>query len=93
MSLALFLYLQILDTLSTLVVLHLGGTELNPMIRFFLRAGPGGLWFVKSLIAVFAVWVRAYFPERARAALNSFYVIIVLLNLSGLVRFLQERIL
>ena len=49
-TLELFVFLQILDVLTTLLGLRLGAAEANPAIRFMMTAGPvAGLIMGKSL--------------------------------------------
>ena len=54
-----FAVLQLLDLLTTLIVFHLGGHEVNPLVQFFLVFGPiGGILLVKALVLAlgFACW-------------------------------------
>ena len=44
-----FIYLQLLDLLTTLVGFKLGAREASPFIRMLMHAGPAaGSWFPKS---------------------------------------------
>ena len=47
-----FLYLQVLDILSTLIGFSLGNGEASPMVRLMIRWGPVNGLIVSKLIAV-----------------------------------------
>lgn len=47
-----FLYLQVLDVLTTLVGLKLGAAEANPFIRWMMHWHPGGAIVASKLVAL-----------------------------------------
>ncbi len=48
----LFLYLQLLDLLTTLVGFKLGASEASPFIRFMMHAGPAAGLLISKAIAL-----------------------------------------
>ena len=57
-----FIYLQLLDLLTTLVGFRLGATEASPFIRLFMHAGPAlGIFASKAValaLGAFCVYIR-----------------------------------
>jgi len=57
-----FIYLQLLDLLTTLVGIRLGAAEASPFIRLFMHAGPAvGILASKALalaLGAFCVYAR-----------------------------------
>jgi hypothetical protein len=47
-----FIYLQLLDLLTTLVGFRLGASEASPFIRMLMHAGPATGVFVSKLVAL-----------------------------------------
>jgi len=47
-----FIYLQLLDLLTTLVGFKLGASEASPFIRLLMHAGPATGVFVSKLVAL-----------------------------------------
>ena len=58
----LFLFLQVLDLLTTLVILKLGGYEMNPMVKYLMQFGTvGGLVLAKAIVVAMGaatVWLN-----------------------------------
>ncbi len=52
-----FLYLQILDVISTLIGFSLGNPEASPFIRLMVRWGPVPGLVGSKLVAVACVWI------------------------------------
>ena len=88
----LFLYLQLLDVITTLLGFRLGASEASPFIQFLMRFGILGGLLGSKLIAVaigaFCVWRRRF---RVIQLANYWYAALVIWNLSmlacALVRF------
>ena len=49
---AIFLYLQILDVLSTLIGFSLGNTEASPFVRLLVRFGPAAGLVLSKVVAL-----------------------------------------
>ena len=47
-----FIYLQLLDLLTTLVGFRLGASEASPFIRMLMHAGPAAGVFLSKLVAL-----------------------------------------
>ena len=77
-----FISLQALDVVTTLIVLRMGGYEVNLLVSHFMRVGSlQGLLYSKVLalvIGVFAVRTRRY---RVLRIANVFFAGVVLWNL------------
>jgi|GEM_PF-725380 len=78
----LFLYLQVLDLLSTLIGFSLGNTEASPFIRILVRWGPVSGLIVSKLIAIGLV-ALCFALKRTRLipVINIWYAVLVLWNL------------
>ena len=83
LSLQLFLCLQALDVLTTLVGFRLGLVEASPFIQFLMRLGPVtgllGSKFLALLLGGWCVW-RGRF--RTIQLINYWYVVLVMWNLA-----------
>jgi hypothetical protein len=82
--LALFLYLQLLDLLSTLAFLAAGGREINPLINvLMLAAGSplGGLVAAKLMALSLGLWCWRGGRLRLLERTNVFYAALVAWNL------------
>ena len=78
----LFLYLQVLDLLSTLIGFSLGNTEASPFIRMLLRWGPVTGLVISKLIALGLVGVCfALRRTRLIQLINYWYAVLVIWNL------------
>jgi Domain of unknown function (DUF4864)/Domain of unknown function (DUF5658) len=78
----LFLYLQVLDLLSTLIGFSLGNAEASPFIRMLVRWGPVTGLVVSKLVAVGLVGV-CFALKRTRLIqlVNIWYAVLVIWNL------------
>lgn len=83
-----FLYLQVLDFLTTMAFLMNGVKEANPVVRLALEAGPSPLLGL-LLIKVFAAALAIYCVRRSRLRLlsrvNFFFAALVAWNLVVLI--------
>jgi hypothetical protein len=80
-----FIYLQLLDLLTTLVGFRLGAGEASPFIRLLMFAGPGVGVFFSKLIALGLAGLCLYLqkPHLIRWA-NYWYSALVVWNLTVL---------
>ena len=90
-TLEVFLYLQILDVLSTLIGFSLGNAEASPFIRLLIRWGPmAGLAASK----LFAVGLVLLCYRLGRTALirwiNYWYGVLIVWNLYTVLRVLNS---
>ena len=80
--LQIFLYLQVIDMLTTLIGLRLGASEASPFVLWLMRAGPiGGLLLCKLValgLAAICFWWKK--PRVIRWA-SYWYAMLVLWNL------------
>ena len=79
-----FIYLQLLDLLTTLAFLVAGVQESNPLIRLLLQSVGtplAGLLIAKGLAAALAVFCWRSNRERLLARANVFYAVLVAWNL------------
>jgi Domain of unknown function (DUF5658) len=86
-TLEIFFFVQLLDFLTTLVGLHLGGGEISPFIRMVLHLGPvAGLTAVKLL--GFAMAAFCFYTNRHRVLLwtNYFFAALVVWNLAQILK-------
>jgi len=77
-----FLYLQVLDVLSTLIGFSLGNTEASPFVRLMIRWGPMTGLALSKVVAIGLVAV-CYALKRTRLIrlINFWYAALVLWNL------------
>ena len=83
-----FLYLQVLDVLTTLAFLLNGVKEANPLVRLALEAGPSpllGLLAVKVLAAALAIYCVRRSRFRLLARVNLFFAALIAWNLLVLI--------
>jgi hypothetical protein len=77
-----FIYLQLLDFLTTLVGLRLGLSEASPFIHWLMKLGPAAGLFASKVLAValgfLCVWLN---KRRLLHAINYWYAALVLWNL------------
>ena len=79
----LFLFLQVLDLLTTMVVFKLGGYEANPLVNYLMRLGPiEGLLLAKAIVIVGGAAVVWYNRHRVVFLANYVYAGIVCWNLA-----------
>lgn len=80
-----FVFLQFLDLLTTVLVLKLGGYEANPLVHY-LRFGPvGGLVIAKGLVVAIGGAVIWYHRHRVVFIANYAYAGVVCWNLLAVV--------
>jgi Domain of unknown function (DUF5658) len=86
-----FLYLQVLDILSTLIGFSLGNSEASPLVRLMVRWGPfNGLVVSKILAASLAftcLWLR---KRKLILWINYWYAALVIWNLYTILRVLNS---
>ena len=82
-SLQLFLYLQVLDTLTTWLGFRMGLTEASPFIQFLMHMGPVvgllGSKVVAMLLGGYCVWRGRY---QVIHVINYWYAALVIWNLA-----------
>ena len=82
-TLQVFLYLQLLDILTTWVGFRLGLAEASPFIRYLLRMGPVvgllGAKLVAVLLGAFCVWRHRF---RVIQIINYWFAALVFWNLA-----------
>lgn len=79
-----FVYLQLLDILTTLAFLMQGVAEANPFVRWALEAGENpiqSLLMVKVLAVALAVYCVVRARHRVLRLANIFFAIVVAYNL------------
>ena len=82
-----FVFLQLLDFLTTVVGLKWGAQELNPFIRHVMRMGPlEGLLACKLLILAMGVVVIWYQRHRVILIVNYLFAMLVVWNLTQLLK-------
>ena len=80
--LTVFMCLQILDVLTTIVGLRMGAVEGSPFVAHLLRCGTvAGLIFAKVIACVLATWALLRNGERLLRIVNFWFVAIVGWNL------------
>jgi hypothetical protein len=83
LSLEIFLYLQVLDVLTTWLGFRMGGVEVSPFIRYLMHVGPMAGLLGSKLIAVglgaYCVWRQRL---RVIQIINYFFAALVLWNLT-----------
>ena len=85
--LAIFILLQILDMMTTLVVLAMGGRETNPIVQHFMTVGPvAGLIISKLTVTVIAVAVVALRRNRGLRLANLAFTGVVAWNFTIIAR-------
>lgn len=81
-----FLFLQVLDLLTTIIVLQRGGYEANPVVRQFFSAGTlEGLVLSKLLVVGIAAAVVFWQRYRVLFLSNYVYAAVVCWNLLAVV--------
>ncbi len=79
-----FIYLQLLDLLTTLAFLVAGVQEGNPLIRFLVQSAGtplAGLLVAKGLAAALALFCWRSHRQRLLQRANVFYAVVVAWNL------------
>ncbi len=83
-----FVYLQVLDLLTTVAFLLNGIQEGNPLVRWALRASPhplGGLVGVKILALLLGLYCWRYGKQRLLGRINMMFAALVAWNLLALI--------
>ncbi len=83
-----FVYLQLLDLLTTLAFLLNGIREANPLVRWALNAAPtplGGLLGVKVLAVLLGLYCWRFGKERLLVRINLLFAVLVAWNLVALI--------
>ena len=92
-SLVLFLYLQVLDVLTTLAGFSLGASEGSPFISALIRWGPLAGTLASKLFAVViliaCLWLRRLYLLRW---INVWYAALTVWNLCIVLRLLTARV-
>jgi len=90
-SLVLFVYLQVLDVLTTLVGFSLGASEASPFISSLIRWGPLAGTLASKLFAVAilgaCLWYRKLYLLRW---INAWYAVLAAWNLCIVLRLLTS---
>jgi uncharacterized protein DUF5658 len=82
-----FVFLQLLDFLTTVVGLKWGAQEINPFIRYLMWMGPlEGLLACKILILLMGAIVLWYDRHRVILIVNYVFAVIVLWNVTQLLK-------
>jgi hypothetical protein len=85
--LQLFVYLQLLDLITTLVGFRLGGVEASPFAHWLTGLGPTtGIVLVKVVALFIAGICLRYRKERVIAWANYFFAVLVVWNLGQIWR-------
>ena len=83
-----FVYLQVLDALTTIAFMMYGVAELNPVIKWAMRESPSALTGL-LLVKILAVGLAFYCIVRARQKLlrkvNIFFALVVAYNVVVLI--------
>ncbi len=86
--LAEFVYLQLLDVLTTIAFLLQGVGEGNPIVRWVIRYGPhpiGSLFMMKAVAVAMAIFCVYRHREGLLRKVNIFFAVVVLYNLAVLI--------
>jgi len=85
-----FLYLQVLDVLSTLIGFSLGNGEASPIVRLMIRWGPLNGLIVSKIVAVGVAAVCLMLRRRKLILwINYWYAAVVAWNLYTTIRVLN----
>jgi len=87
MTFILFIYLQLLDLLSTIACLKFGGVEGNPFVRLLMRQfdNPLNGLLVAKFLAIFVGYITWEFcSPKILLWINIMFAIVVVWNLLGL---------
>jgi hypothetical protein len=86
LSLQVFLYLQVLDALTTWVGFRIGLSEASPFIRVLMHMGPLTGLFASKLVALtiggYCVWLGRF---KVITLINYWYAVLVIWNLALIV--------
>jgi hypothetical protein len=87
-TLAAFIYLQLLDILTTVAFLMQGVGESNPIIRWVIREGPHPIWalfLVKGGAVLLALFCLYRSKEQLLRKVNVFFACLIVYNLVALI--------
>lgn len=80
-----FVFLQILDVLTTMIALRNGGFETNPIVKQFMSFGPAeGLIAAKLVVVAIAAMMLCWQRYRVVSLANYVYAVVVCWNLTVL---------
>jgi hypothetical protein len=89
LMLEMFVYLQILDVMSTLVGFSLGNTEASPFIRLLIRWGPFTGLVASKFVATGCLLLCIYLNRWGLIRwINYWYAVLVLWNLHTILKVL-----
>lgn len=83
-----FIYLQILDALTTVAFMMHGIHEMNPVVKWAMReaANPlGGLFLIKAAAVLVAVLCVSYSRYGVLRKVNVFFALLVAYNMVALI--------
>ncbi len=83
-----FIYLQILDALTTIAFMMHGLDEVNPVIKWAMRESfnpLGGLFLVKAASVLVAVLCVSYSRYAVLRKVNFFFALVVAYNMVALI--------
>lgn len=86
--LAEFIYLQVLDLLTTVAFMMYGVTEINPVVKWAMRESPsalGGLFLIKVAAVLLALLCMAHSQQRLLRGVNIFFAGLVAYNVFVLI--------
>ena len=84
-SVQVFLYLQVLDVLTTVVALRMGAAEASPFIRMLMNFGPvTGLLGAKLIGAALGAYCVATRRFRTIQIVNYIFAALILWNLTNI---------
>jgi multisubunit Na+/H+ antiporter MnhE subunit len=87
-----FLYLQVLDILSTLIGFSLGTGEASPFIRLLIRWGPVTGLIVSKIFAACLAALCLYLNKRVLIRyINYWYAVLVVWNLATILKVLNAH--
>jgi len=85
--LLLFVLLQVLDVVTTVVAITLGGSEMNPVVGQIMTIGPlSGLLFSKLIVVGLATAGAFLGKQRGIRVANIFFVCVIVWNFSIVAR-------
>lgn len=86
--LAEFIYLQVLDVLTTVAFMMYGVAEVNPVVKWAMRESPsalGGLFLVKVAAVMLALFCMARSQQKLLRGVNIFFAGVVAYNVFVLI--------
>ncbi len=86
--LAEFIYLQVMDMLTTVAFMMYGVAEVNPVVKWAMRESPsalGGLFLVKVAAVMLALFCMARSQQKLLRGVNIFFAGVVAYNIFVLI--------